>query len=138
MKSWKTIVRIGWLPVLAAAGYVGWTMYSRQAENRRQQQEADAKEATELRKTIRDAGGTELKILGFYSSPSVTAPGQKALLCYSVANAESVRIEPAGPPITPSLSRCVEVSPSKTTTYRLIAESGRDRKVDAEANVTVR
>ncbi|MGO9097044.1 MAG: hypothetical protein ACLQGV_17710 [Bryobacteraceae bacterium] len=38
--------------------------------------------------------GSEVKILQFYASPSVVAKGQQAILCYGVANAKTVRLEP--------------------------------------------
>jgi hypothetical protein len=55
-------------------------------------------------------------------------------LCYGVAMAESVRIEPAVEGVGPALSRCVETKPiRKTTTYTLRAAG----KNGAEATSTV-
>jgi hypothetical protein len=40
-------------------------------------------------------------------------------LCYGVANAKSVKLEPQPNPVWPSYARCVRVSPTETTTYTL-------------------
>jgi hypothetical protein len=78
---------------------------------------------------------TPAKITQFYASPPVVAPGDKALLCYGVESAQSVRLDPDVERITPSMARCIEVHPKQTSTYRLIA-SGTGRG-EAQAAVTV-
>src|SRR5262245_53434791 len=133
MKGWKTAATVGWVAVLTAALFVGWVFLSRHEYTQRVQKEQAVQEAAALRDTVRQAGGESLKIVTFYASPARVAVGQPTLLCYGVANADQVRIEPAGPAITPSLSRCIEVKPAKSMVYRLVAQSGRDRKVEAEA-----
>ena len=101
MADWRTAVKLGWIPVVIAVLYVGWVFYSRHSETTRLQNEAAAKEAEELRKTVQQAGGEGLKILSFYASPVAVAKGTSTLLCYGVANADQVRIEPDGPSVTP-------------------------------------
>jgi hypothetical protein len=63
-----------------------------------------------------------VKIVSFYTATGTIARGDTALVCYSVLNAATVRITPPVAELTPSISRCVQVSPTQTTTYRLDAE----------------
>ena len=63
-----------------------------------------------------------VKILQFYSSVGSIRAGEKALLCYGVENAKSVRIAPLMEGEAPSSNRCLEVSPLHTTHYTILAE----------------
>jgi hypothetical protein len=65
---------------------------------------------------------TGVKIVNFYTATGTIARGDTALVCYSVLNAAAVRIAPPVAEPTPSISRCVQVSPRQTTTYRLDAD----------------
>ena len=69
--------------------------------------------------------GTGVKIVNFYTATGTISRGDTALVCYSVLNAAVVRITPPVAELTPSISRCVPVTPQQTTTYRLDA-SGSD------------
>jgi hypothetical protein len=113
--------------VIVAFIYAAWTIYSRSAENRRLEEAAAAKKRAFDHKTL-DMIGSDLKITQFYADSAIH-PGAKALVCYGVANAKSVRIEPAIEPITPSLSRCIQASPSKTTEYTLTAQDAAGHSV---------
>lgn len=81
------------------------------------------------------SGGTEKKsespaetpkasvqITQFYANPPAVARGEKALLCYGVEGAASVRIDPPVEQLSPALTRCFEVTPTETTEYKLTAE----------------
>lgn len=81
-------------------------------------------------------GGTDLRILQFYSPSAGLIEGEQTTLCYGVVNAKSVRMEPPVDGVSVSLNRCVAISPKSATTYRLIAE-GHDGKT-VEQSVTVR
>ena len=48
--------------------------------------------------------------------------GDKAQLCYGVANAKSVRISPSLEPVEPSANRCMDIVPDHTTHYTILAE----------------
>jgi hypothetical protein len=63
-----------------------------------------------------------VKILQFYSSVGSIRAGEKAMLCYGVENAKSVRIAPLMEGEAPSSNRCFEVSPVHTTHYTILAE----------------
>ena len=76
-----------------------------------------------------------VKITQFYANPPSIPRGEKALLCYGVESAASVRIEPDVEKLSPALTRCFDVRPKEATTYKLIAE-GRDGS-KAEQSITV-
>jgi hypothetical protein len=67
--------------------------------------------------------GTQAKvrILQFRASVGALTVGEKAQLCYGVANARSVRIAPMALPVYPSSNRCLEIGPRHTTHYTLMA-----------------
>jgi hypothetical protein len=59
-------------------------------------------------------------------------------LCYGVNAAAKVRIEPELPNIYPALSNCVDIAPTQTTTYKIIAEDKAGKSVDAQLEINVR
>lgn len=75
------------------------------------------------------------KITQFYATPPAVPKGEKTLLCYGVERASAVRVEPAIEKLSPALSRCFEVTPDITTTYKLIAEN--ERGISDSQSVTV-
>jgi hypothetical protein len=77
-----------------------------------------------------------VKITQFYASPGEVPPGGRALLCYGVEFAASVKIDPYPEKLPPAVSRCVEVFPAQATTYKLTA-TGRDGKT-AEQTAEIR
>jgi hypothetical protein len=79
-----------------------------------------------------------VKILQFYSAAGAVEPGGKALLCYGVENAASVRIVPNVEPVKPALNRCLEVAPARTTQYTLTAEAPGQAPATASLTVQVK
>jgi hypothetical protein len=134
--SAKEIVRWTWIPVLLVFTYSGWVLYSRKSENERIARELEQKQAAADRQVLEKLGSGSLKVLMLYANPPVIRRGQKALLCYGVANATSVRFEPPVDGAGPSLSRCLETHPTKTASYTLIAEDAA--KSVEKSPVTVR
>jgi hypothetical protein len=63
-----------------------------------------------------------VKILNFYASVGAVTAGEKALLCYGVENAKSVRISPSVQGVYPSPNHCIEIVPERTTHYTILAE----------------
>lgn len=63
----------------------------------------------------------------FYASPPNPARGERSLVCYGTQNATAVRMDPPGPEVWPSPSRCLEVAPKQSTTYTITAERGAER-----------
>jgi len=72
-----------------------------------------------------------VRILRFYASVGMVAPGETAQLCYSVENARLVRISPMQS-AWPAQDRCFDVVPEHTTHYTLLAE-GFDGTVAARS-----
>lgn len=120
---------------------VSWIMLSRWQENRRiEQKSQEAKMQKQLasdRQAVEHLGGKDLAIRSFYASPGAIHPGETVQLCYDVANATAVTLEPQSNAVWPSHSRCVEVSPSKNTTYTLTITdaSGNTRSLPLEVKM---
>lgn len=124
--------RIFLILVAIAGTYVAYTFLSRRTPPPKQEAGAPAK-PTELEKIY---GGSDLRILQFYSPAAGLIEGEQTTLCYGVVNAKSVRMEPPVDGVGVSLNRCVAIQPKGETTYKLIAE-GADGKT-VEQSVTVR
>ena len=81
------------------------------------------------RPAVEHLGGKDLAIQSFYASPGAIHAGETVQLCYDVANATAVTLKPQSNAVWPSRSRCVEVSPSKSTTYTLTITDARKYKI---------
>jgi hypothetical protein len=80
--------------------------------------------------------GLSPKITMFYVSPSAVAMGESAQLCYSVEDTTKVSLDPPVDRVWPALTRCIEIKPSKATTYTLTAENAEGAKVTATTEVS--
>jgi hypothetical protein len=121
------------IAIAIALLYVGWIFFSRWQENRaiekKSREERTQQQLENDRAALEQFGGKDLAIQMFYASPGAVRRGESAQLCYGVANAKTVKLEPQSNPVWPSYSRCVEVTPSKTTTYTLtIADAAGNTK----------
>jgi hypothetical protein len=100
-----------------------WTLFSRWQQNlameRRSREEKVRQQLENDRITLEQLGGKELAIQSFYASPGAIHKGESAQLCYGVANAKTVTLEPQPNAVWPSYARCVSVSPAASTTYTL-------------------
>jgi len=120
---------------------VGWILVSRWMENRgierRAREERTLKQQEQDRITVEQLGGKELAIQNFYATPGLVRRGETVQICYGVANAKTVTLEPQSNPVWPSYARCVDVKPTKTTTYTLtIADvSGNTKTQTLEVKV---
>ena len=110
--------------ILVAAAYDGWVFYSRWRDKHATEQQEKVQEADDAKRTIDRLGGGQLKILHFYASPSPLRRGTPATMCFGVYGAKSVRIEPLSDELHPAVSHCMQVSPLKSTEYKLVAEDG--------------
>ena len=121
---------------------VGWILYSRWEDNRRIEtrlvQERAEKQRESDRLALEQFGGKELAIQSFYVSPAVIHRGEAARLCYGVANAKSVTLEPQTDPVWPSYGHCVNVSPKKDTNYTLTATDATGKSISQSLEVKVR
>ena len=141
-KAARKIWRYGSIVILIVALFSGWTIWSRWQENRgierRAAEQQAAAQQRQDRATIEEMGGKELAIQNFYGSPSEVHKGETVQLCYGVANAKAVKLEPQDNPVWPSYGRCVDVKPTKTTTYTLTAEDGTGHSVTQTLEIKVK
>lgn len=119
-----------------------WILYSRWQENRvieqRTRDEASRKQTENDRLALEQLGGKELAIQSFYASPGALREGESVQLCYGVANAKEVKLEPQPNAVWPSYARCVNVSPAKTTTYTLTISDASGNTKTQSLEVVVR
>lgn len=129
--------RFTWMLAVLIALYLGWTFYVRWSDNRAFRQRMEEFNTSQETTISKSYGGGELTILGFYATPPAVHPGETAQLCYSVASAESVRIEPHVDNVWPSISRCVTVTPTEETIYKLIAQDAEGNTKTVETTVEI-
>jgi hypothetical protein len=120
---WKNPFVYSGAVLVCVAIYVGFVLLTRYESNREFERRDAAQKAEQRREDDRRAveqlGGSELAIRSLYVSPGLIHRGEKAQLCYDVANAKSVTLDPPEGEVWPSHSRCVDLAPKKTTTYTL-------------------
>ena len=108
---------------LCVVVYVGFIMFTRYESGQTIAKRNAVKAAEERRANdlaaVQQLGGSDLAIRAFYVSPTLIHPGEKAQLCYDVDNAKTVTLDPPAAEVWPSHTRCVDLSPPKTTTYTL-------------------
>jgi hypothetical protein len=130
------------LVVLVVALYVAYVLVSRYRSNReferRNVEKATEQRRDDDRKAIEQLGGSELSIRGLYISPDSIRRGETAQLCYDVANAKSVTLDPPEGEVWPSHSRCVNLSPKKSTAYTLTITDASGQKVSQSVELKVR
>ena len=119
--------------LVVVAFVVGWILFSRWLENRaiesRAREKRTQKQQEQDRITLEQLGGKELAIQNFYATAGVIRRGETVQICYGVANAKTLTLEPQSNPVWPSYSRCVDVRPQKNTTYTLtIADASGNTK----------
>ena len=125
-----------WAVVVLAAAYSAWIVWTRRAADSDWEQRQAARDAAKYASPLPPASAGP-KILMFYASPPAVSRGDRTLICYGVANAASVRIEPAIDEIKPSFNRCLETRPNRSGTYTLHATGSDGKTVTASINVTV-
>lgn len=124
--------------LLIALGYAGWIIYTRWKENRVDPEAQHQKEVEDARKVVEAYGGDRVKIHSFAADSGSLAKGQSTQLCYGVANAKSVEIDPKPAEETwPSMSRCVKIQPEATTTYTISAKDAQGHEEKAQLTVEV-
>jgi len=125
-----------WTALTIVALVVCGVLFSRWLENRsfeeHAKEERSQKQREQDRATLEQMGGKELAIQNFYASPGEIRRGESVQLCYGVANAKTVKLEPQSNPVWPSYARCVDVTPTKSTTYTLtIADAAGNSKTQS-------
>jgi hypothetical protein len=127
----RKLVLIMWVPVVLAVLYSAWTFWQRRAPN------PPPKPVAAARDPLADYGSA-VTILQFYTTAGEIAGGQKALVCYGVVNAASVRLDPPVEKVWPAVSRCFEVAPTRSTRYTLTAEDANHQTVSKTIEIRVK
>lgn len=133
----RSVLPITTVAVVLAASYTGWIMYSRHSDATDAQEQLNAREAARNRKIVEAYGGERLTILNFSASDAVVQAGHRVGLCYGVANAVRVKIEPGVEPLKPELIYCTQAFPKKTTTFTLTAEDRAGQSVSTSLTIRV-
>ncbi|MGA2327630.1 MAG: hypothetical protein ABSH05_15205 [Bryobacteraceae bacterium] len=130
----RKVVRYMWVAAAAALLYLGWTF----ADRCRSSREFERARTRKMAPPAAPDAGSAVKILQFYASPGALRKGEQAILCYGVANAKTVRLEPEVEPVWPSLSRCLYVAPRRDTRYTLTAEGADGKRVEESFEIRVK
>jgi hypothetical protein len=117
--------------------YVGWVFYSRHRDEREGEERAKAAEAENAKYTVDKYGGDRVKILAFSLSSGAIRAGQPVQICYGVANAKTVKIEPLVGETWPSMSRCLDAKPKSDTTYTLTVQDAAGHTDSAQLAIKV-
>jgi hypothetical protein len=129
------------LMALAIALYIGFVFFTRWESNRTIEKRNEVKAAEERRANdlaaIQELGGSELAIRSLYLSPAAMYTGESSQLCYDVANAKSVTLDPPVAEVWPSHSRCIDVSPKKTTKYTLTITDAKGQSASRSVELKV-
>jgi hypothetical protein len=140
--AYKNPILYSSLVLLAVFLYVVWIFFSRWQESREFQRRAHEEKSQQQlardREAIEQFGGKELAIQSFYATAGEIHRGEKLQLCYGVANAKTVKLEPQDNPVWPSYGRCVEVSPTKSTTYTLTIQDSAGNTRTQSIDIKVR
>jgi hypothetical protein len=124
--------------VIIVALYVGFLVFTRWKERRDMAEHESQQQVENARKDLAQYGSGKVTVLNFNITPAVLRKGDKASICYGVSNAKTVTIEPAPDEhVWPSVSRCVEASPKKTTTYTILAKDDAGHSDTKNLTITV-
>jgi hypothetical protein len=138
-KTRTLLMLAGFAIVAAYTVFVVMSRYvSSRAFERRAAQEAAEKHLADDRAAIEQLGGSELAIRALYVSPSIIRSGHSSQLCYDVANAKTITLDPPVAEVWPSHYRCFDVSPKKTTTYTLTIVGPSGSPLSQSVKVTVK
>ena len=128
--------------IVVLAAYVSYLVLSRHESareyERRNTEILNEQHRAEDRLTLEQLGGSDFGIRALYVTPSVIRRGGSAEICYDVANAKSVTLDPPVATVWPSHTRCFEVSPMRTTTYTLTIADGTGKTATKTVQVQVR
>jgi len=130
------------IALVVVLAYVAFLFVSRRVSNRAFEERSAEKAAEQRRADDRAAveqlGGSELAVRALYVSPAIIHRGQSAQLCYDVANAKTVTLDPPEGQVWPSHTRCLDLSPRKTTTYTLTISDASGKSISQFVELQVR
>ena len=123
--------------VIIAALYVAWTFYSRHESNVAAERAAAAKQQEQRQRTVDTVfGNGEILFSGFSADSGFLRRGEHTQLCYGVENAKTVKLDPPVAQLKPTYRDCIEIAPTKTTTYTVTASD--DKGHSKSESLTVR
>jgi hypothetical protein len=103
---------------IAVAGLlVGWILYSRQQSAKEFDRVVERKNREAAERFRKAYGSDDVRIAGFTARPGTIRHGQETLLCYGVANAKVVKLDPPVESVHPAMTYCFNLSPARTTKY---------------------
>ncbi len=109
--------------VIIALIYVAWTFYSRHESNVAAERAAAAKEQEQRQRTVNAVFGSgEILFSTFSADSGLLKRGDHTQLCYGVENAKTVKLDPPVASLKPTYRNCIEIAPTRTTTYTITAE----------------
>lgn len=124
--------------VIAYTAFVFWSRWQENSDLAAKQKAAQAsaqRDAAE--KSVAVLGGSDFKIISFYATPGKIQRGDTVDMCYGVSNAKAVKLEPPIANVWPSVDRCIQVAPKKTTTYTFTADDGKGSTKTAQLTIEV-
>jgi hypothetical protein len=140
-KGSSPLLKISALLFLVVIIYVAYIFYSRTQRNRPFEERAAEEKALRAaadQKAVQGMGGDKFEILNFYADPAAISRGDSSELCYGVSNATAVTLQPQSNAVWPAFSKCVSVSPRKSTEYTLTATSAAGESKESKITVHVR
>jgi len=130
------------LAIFGVILYVSYVLFARYESSREYERQTKQRQSEQRREedrlAVEQLGGSELAIRGLYVSPRAIHRGETAQLCYDVANAKTVTLDPPAGEVWPSHSRCLNISPRKTTTYTLTVQDATGKTVSQSVELPVR
>jgi hypothetical protein len=127
--------------IILVAAFVLYIMLERYLSKRafedRIAREQAAKRLEVDRLAIKQLGGSELAIRSLYLSPPTVHPGQTAQLCYDVANAKTVTLEPPIAEVWPSHSRCIDLKLKQSTTFTITIADAAGKTISQSVDLKV-
>lgn len=139
--DFKRPLLISMIMALAIVLYIGFVFFTRWESTRTIEKRNAVKVAEERRANdlaaVQELGGSELAIRSLYLSPPAVYTGESSQLCYDVTNAKTVTLDPPVAEVWPSHTRCLDVSPKKTTKYTLTITDGKGRSTSQSVELKV-
>lgn len=137
-RMWRTFGVVAAIALLGVA-FIMWSRWQEDQDFAAKQKAAQiAAQHDADAKSFEVLGGSEFKIIGFYATPGTIHRGDTVDMCYGVSNAKSVKLDPPEANVWPSVNRCMQVTPKKTTKYTFTAEDGKGDTKTAELTIEVK
>jgi hypothetical protein len=126
-----------WIALGIGTAYLGWVWLQRHNGDLRLARTLQARHGR-VSGAGHDDSGTAVKITQFYAIFGEMTDADRNTICYGVANAKTVRMEPLIENLWPTATRCFWVEPRQDITYKLIAEGFDGSQTSASFEVHVK